>query len=89
MSAPDTGEWAYRVLRCAREADRPAIRALLDLPADWPVEIRHPGTPEPGVTVTAGSLIAMINRAVLPAWLVIEGLAHAGALRPDAGGWRK
>lgn len=83
MTSQDTGDSARRVLRLAREADRAAIRALLDLPADWPVDIWPPGHPENAVTVSAGTLIRLINRAVTPAWLVMECLAHAGALRPD------
>lgn len=87
----DTAESSHRILRLATTAQRPAFRALLDLPDDWPIaEVTKvtidtsAGTMavHPGGHLTAGSALRQIISGDLDPEEVLELLAAQHAARP-------
>lgn len=91
----DTAESSHRILRLATTAQRPAFRALLDLPDDWPIaEITEVTidtstgtmTSTPGRHLTAHTALRQIISGDLNPDEVLELLAAQHATRPATGG---
>lgn len=91
----DTADSYRRILRVGTTAQRPALRALLDLPADWPiarvstvaVDLNDGAmnVTETRLLTAAAALRQLASGDIAPDE-VLELLTAQGAIRPDEGG---